>query len=239
VKLKEKTALKVGVETHSYLFEKNCSQKEILEVIEYLNNDKEIDAVLVQLPLPKKLNACEIISSIEPTKDVDRFHPENVAILRNTCDHQHVIPPVLAVVLEILKNIKYDIETKEVCILANSDLFGKSLAKVLECEKAKVCVLRPKDDNIIERTSKADILISAIGKPGFIDDKMIKDGAVVIDIGITKKGKKVLGDVDFEKVKEKASYITPVPGGVGPITVAMLLRNTLMLAKKEDRNQIK
>jgi methylenetetrahydrofolate dehydrogenase (NADP+) / methenyltetrahydrofolate cyclohydrolase len=238
VKLKEKEAFKIGIETHTYLFDEEASKEEILEVVEYLNNDPEIDAILVQLPLPKKFDACEIIFKIDPRKDVDRFHPDNVSILQKTCSHSHVIPPVLAVVLEILKSINCELEDKNICIIANSDLFGKSLAKVLECKKAQVCVLRSGDKNIIQKASKADILISAIGKPKFVGEEMVKEGAVVIDIGISKKGKSVLGDVDLEKVKNKVSYITPVPGGVGPMTVAMLLRNTFELAQKKAKSPV-
>lgn len=238
VELKEKQARKIGIETHKYVCGENAREEEILEAISHLNSDPEVDAVLVQLPLPDKFDTDKIISAIDPNKDVDRFHPQNVAVLRETCSHQEVMPPVLAAVLELLANVGCELQDKNVCVVANSEIFGKSLKKVLECKGAKVRLASFGQEGLEERTSKADVLISATGKPLFIKKEMLKQGAAVVDIGITKKGKKVLGDVDLEDVQDKVSFITPVPGGVGPVTVAMLLRNTVELAKAEDKNKI-
>jgi methylenetetrahydrofolate dehydrogenase (NADP+)/methenyltetrahydrofolate cyclohydrolase len=230
--MKEKEAKKIGIETNLYKFNKDSDEKEILKAIEYLNNDKNIDAILVQLPLPEKINTDKIISAISPEKDVDRFHPENQNTFLKSCNHNHVMPPVYATVLAMLKSIKFDLENKETVIIVNSEIFGNGLLKTLKCLGAKVKMINMKNKNLKKITSKADLLISAVGKPKFIKKEMIKNKAVIIDIGITKKGKSVFGDVDFNDVKNKASYISPVPGGVGPMTIAMLFKNTLSLWKK-------
>jgi len=232
VGLKEKEAKKVGIDTHLYKCPENITEQEVLEIINHLNKDELIDAILVQLPLPENLDTNKIIKAIDPDKDVDGFHPDNLDKLLKSCDHKNIVPPVFEVVLEMLKSINYELPDKQVCIAANSDIFGKSLAKVLECRGAKAVVARGDDKDLKNKTSKADILITAAGNPGFIKKDMAKKDAVVIDIGITKKGEKVCGDVDFKDVAEKASFITPVPGGVGPMTIAMAFKNTLELYKR-------
>lgn len=242
VSLKEKEARKIGIDTHVYKCEANTDQSQVLEMIKHLNGDDEIDGILVQLPLPKKFNTDKIIQAIDPLKDVDRFHPKNLEVLLATCAHDHplmprsqktsvMLPPVHGTILAMLKSINFNLKNKRICVIANSKIFGKSMAKVLNCKGGISIVVDPSDQHLIEETSKADILISVVGRPNFIDEKMVKSGAVVIDVGIVKEGKRVQGDVDFKKVKEKASYITPVPGGVGPATVSMLLLNTAKLAK--------
>ncbi len=233
VSLKEKEAKKVGIDTHLYKLTEKCAEAEILEVIDYLNNDNLIDAVLVQLPLPETINVDRIVKAIDPAKDVDGFHPDNLKILFATCDHEQVIPPIIRAVLEIFKSINFDLAGKEVAVLANSDIFGISMGKVLQCRGAKVSVVGPDDKNLTEKTSRADVLITAVGRPKFIKKEMIKKDAVIIDIGITQEGKRVCGDVDFENVKDVTGFITPVPGGVGPLTIAMALKNTLELWKNK------
>lgn len=235
VSLKEKEAKKVGIDTHLYKCAENVSEKDALEMLNYLNNDDNIDAILIQLPLPAHLDTNKIINAISPNKDIDGFHPENLKILLNSCDGGAIMPPVFGACLEILKSVNCELNNKKVCIIANSDIFGKTLAKVLECRGAKVEVFKADGKNFKNKTSEADILITAVGKPKFIKKDMVKKDAVVIDIGITKKGKKVFGDVDFEDVKEKAGFITPVPGGVGPLTIAMAFKNTLELYKKKKK----
>jgi methylenetetrahydrofolate dehydrogenase (NADP+)/methenyltetrahydrofolate cyclohydrolase len=239
VGLKEKEAKKVGIDTHLYKCGEDISEKEVLDMINFLNNDETVDAILVQLPLPEHLNTDKIISSIKASKDVDGFHPEN---LKKLCAFSRtdrggafrpLMPPVFGACLEMLKSIDCDLKEKQVCIIANSDIFGKTLVKVLECRGAKVKTVKADDKNLAEETSEADILITAVGKPKFIKKEMIKKDAVIIDIGITKEEKKVFGDVDFEDVKEKAGFITPVPGGVGPLTIAMAFKNTLELYKNK------
>ena len=235
VGLKEKEAKKVGIDTHLYKSPENISEKEILEMIEHLNNDPVIDAILVQLPLPDKFDTDKIIKAISPEKDVDRFHPDNLKELVSSCSDEHVMPPVFDVVFEILKSINCKLKEKRICIAANSDIFGKSLAKVFKCHEADAILVSGDDEDLGNKTKRADILITAIGKPKFIKKEMIKEGAIVIDIGITKEKNKVYGDVDFLDAKGKAAYITPVPGGVGPMTIAMAFKNVLSLYKKSKK----
>jgi len=230
VKLKERQAREVGIDTHIYRCPGNIPEKEILETIDCLNKDKLIDAILVQLPLPDGFNTDKIIKAMDPKKDVDRFHPDNIKTLMSSCDDK-ILPPVPGTVLEILKSINCDLTDKQVCLVVNSDIFGKSLAKVLECRGAKIRIVKADDKNLGEKTKKADVLITAVGQPKLIKEKMVKKDAVIIDVGITKVKEKICGDIDFENVAKKAGFITPVPGGVGPLTIAMLFRNTLELYK--------
>jgi len=231
VDLKEKEAKKVGVDTHLYKLPEDAEEEKIKEVIKHLNEDPLIDGILLQLPLPNHLNTDEIVATINPAKDVDRFHPDNLKTLKETCNHDHVMPPLFQVVLEILKEVKFELKNSRVCVLANSKIFGGALKAVLECKEAQVEVVGPYDEKLTEKTKQAGLLITAIGQPHFIKKEMIKKEAGIIDIGITKEGKYVLGDVDQEDVKEKASFLTPVPGGVGPITIAVALKNTFKLFK--------
>jgi len=236
VELKEKEAKKFGIDMHTYKCPEDISEREILEIINHLNQDDLIDGILVQLPLPKGFDTDAIIRAIDPAKDVDRFHPDNLKILFSTCNHHSVIPPVFAVVLEMLKSINYDMQGKQVCIICNWDIFGKGLTRVMECQGCKADIANADDKNLNKKTRQADILISAVGKPGFIKKEMIKRDCVIIDIGIVKKGKKVYGDVDFKDCQDKAKYISPVPGGVGPLTIAMAFKNTLELYKRNNKN---
>jgi methylenetetrahydrofolate dehydrogenase (NADP+)/methenyltetrahydrofolate cyclohydrolase len=233
VRLKERQAREVGIDTHIYRCPSNIPEKEILETIDCLNKDKSIDAILVQLPLPEGFNTDKIIKAIDAKKDVDRFHPDNLKIITSSCDVKNILPPVHGTILEMLKNINCDLADKQICLVANSDIFGKSLVKVLECRGAKVKTVKADDKNLGEKTNKADILITAVGRPKLIKEEMVKRDAVAIDVGITKEKEKICGDVDFENVKKVASFITPVPGGVGPMTIAMLFRNTLELYKNK------
>ncbi len=235
VSRKEQAAKEVGIDTHLYKCSEAISEGELLETIRCLNEDETIDAILVQLPLPEKIDTDTIILSVDPVKDVDGFHPDNLEKLLKGCDFKGFMPPVFATVLEMLKSIDFEIRDKQVCIISNSDIFGKSLAHILKCGGAKVEVLGPEDKNLVKKTVRADVLITAVGKPRFIKKEMIKDQAVIIDVGITKEEDKVSGDVDFENVKEKAGYITPVPGGVGPMTIALALKNTLEIYKKRHK----
>ena len=231
VNLKEKEAKKVGIDIHTYKCPINIEEKKVLSMIKCLNDDELIDGILIQLPLPKGFNTNKIIKAINPAKDVDCFHPENLKIILKTCNHNHILSPVFSAILEMLANINCQLKNKQICIIANSDIFGKSLAKILVCRGAGTKTVKANDKNLGEKTAQADILITAVGKPKFIKKNMIKKDAIVIDIGITKKEGKICGDVDFNNVKDKVSYITPVPGGVGPLTIAMLFKNTLELYK--------
>ncbi|MBU1421489.1 bifunctional 5,10-methylenetetrahydrofolate dehydrogenase/5,10-methenyltetrahydrofolate cyclohydrolase [Patescibacteria group bacterium] len=251
VNLKEKQAKTIGIDTHIYKCPDNTPEIEILKTIRYLNKDKTINGILVQLPLPKNLNANNIIKAIDPAKDVDRFHPDNLSKIekweeKQECDfgdfrsrtpvfynNNQIISPVFGVILEIFKKINYNIKNKTVCIISNSNIFGKNLAQILKNKQAKIQTSHVNDKNLINKTQKADVLITAVGRPKFIKKEMIKKDVIIIDIGITKIDNKIYGDVDFDDVKNKASYITPVPGGVGPITIALLFKNTLELYKQQ------
>lgn len=232
VSLKEKEAVRVGIDTHVYRCVDTTPESEILKMIECLNNDDLIDAILVQLPLSDVFDTDKIIKAIDPKKDVDRFHPDNLKKLFESCSHEEVLPPVLKVVLEMLKETTLDLKDKQICIIANSDIFGKSLAHVLECRGAKTLCTEIDDKDLSVKTLNADVLISAVGSPHFIKKEMVKKDSVIIDIGISKQDGKVMGDVDFDDVEDKVAFITPVPGGVGPMTIAMLFLNTLELFKK-------
>lgn len=232
---KEAEAKKIGIDTHLYKCGEHTSERELLEMIKCLNEDESIDAILVQLPLPGALDADTIIMAVDPVKDVDGFHPDNLEKLLKSCDADALMPPVFAAVIEMLKSLDYKVKDKTVCVVANSLIFGRGLAHVLKCQGAKPEVIKPEDKNFWARASQAAVLITAAGQPGFIKKEMIKDRAVIIDIGITKQGKIVAGDVDFNDVKDKAGYITPVPGGVGPMTIALALKNTLEIYKKRHK----
>jgi methylenetetrahydrofolate dehydrogenase (NADP+) / methenyltetrahydrofolate cyclohydrolase len=228
------TGKEVGVDTHLYKCDADMGQAKLLETIGFLNTDNEIDAIMVQLPLPKDAgyNTDAVIKSIKPEKDVDRFHPDNIGPLVSTYDPGAVMPPVFGVILEMFKSIDYEVSGKRAIVVSKSDIFGGSLAKVLACRGAIAEAVHPDADNLADKTGSADVLISVIGRPKFIKKEMIKQGAVIIDVGITRELGSTFGDVDFEDCDEKAGYISPVPGGVGPMTVAITLKNTLELYKK-------
>jgi methylenetetrahydrofolate dehydrogenase (NADP+)/methenyltetrahydrofolate cyclohydrolase len=218
VALKEKEAVKVGVDTHLYRLEASSIEKDILSIINFLNNDEVVDAVLIQLPLPDHLNTSKIIEAINPAKDVDGFH---------SAHPDFVVSPVLASVEACLDEIKFSTENKKACILYNSEIFGSTIREMLLKRGLEVI------DR--EKMEQADLIVSALGEPHKIKKEMIKKEAVLIDIGITKVDGKVLGDVDFEDVKEKASYLTPVPGGIGPMTIAYLFYNVWQIFKHKNK----
>ncbi|MDA3840290.1 MAG: bifunctional 5,10-methylenetetrahydrofolate dehydrogenase/5,10-methenyltetrahydrofolate cyclohydrolase [Patescibacteria group bacterium] len=231
VNLKEREAKKVGIDTHLYKMPSGTKEEELIDTINFLNNDKMIDGILVQLPLPKHIDTDKIINTILPEKDVDGFHSENLALLKKG-EATHM-PPVYGAVLEMLGDINCDLENKKVCILSNSKIFGDNLANLLNTEGAQCESIKVDNKKLVETSSSSDILISAIGKPHFIKKNLIKKDAIIIDIGITKEGKAVKGDVDFEDVEDHCAYITPVPGGVGPLTIAMTFQNTLNSFKRK------
>lgn len=233
VKLKEKACKKVGIDFHKYLIDADVSMPEVVEAIKFLDADEHIDAILVQLPLPKKYDTQTVINAIEPTKDVDGFHPKTLqAFLTEKADF---IPGLSLGIIRLIESTGEPLVKKQAVILANSDIFSAPLQKILEGKGMRVQVVSSKATNLDAITSKADVLVTAVGKPGFVGADMIKEGAIVIDVGTTKVDESVTGDVDFDSAKAKAGYITPVPGGVGPVTVAMLLENTVKLAKQHQK----
>lgn len=227
VSLKEREAKKVGIDTHLYKMSAEIDEQEILDVINFLNDDDTIDAILVQLPLPEKFDTDKIIKSIKAEKDVDGFHPENIENLKN--NKSIIVSPVFGAVEEILKEIKVDIINKKVSILSNSKIFRDNLAIFLSRKGSLTNSYEKINSDILN----SDILISALGKPHHIKKEMIKKDSIIIDIGITKDGKIVKGDVDLKDVEAKCAYITPVPGGVGPLTIAMTFQNTLTFFKNK------
>lgn len=215
--------------------DKDIPEEELLELIDKLNVRPDISGILVQLPLPKGINEENVINRINPKKDVDAFHPVNVGkIMTGNYDF---VPCTPAGVMELIKESKIDVCGKECVIVGRSNIVGKPMAMLLLHQNGTVTVCHSRTENLAEKTKKADILVAAVGKPNFITGDMVKEGAVVIDVGINRMpDKKLTGDVDFETVSEKAAAITPVPGGVGPMTIAMLMKNTLKAAviNKED-----
>ena len=233
VDIKQATAGEMGIDTHLYKINKQEDTGDIVKLIEHLNNDNEVDGILVQLPLPKRYDTDKIISTMSPEKDVDCFHPENVKKLDKYKERKpSVLSPVYATVLEMTNSVSFDLKDSISVVVANSDIFGGGLQKVLEAEGSKSEVVFINDALFKEKIKKADLLVTAVGKRNIITADMIKPNAVVIDVGITKEDGKIYGDVDFDEVKEMTLAITPVPGGVGPVVVAKALENTWELNKK-------
>lgn len=240
VKSKEKAAASVGITSSVYRYPEKISEKELLDVIDFLNNDDEIDGFIVQLPLPAHISSAKIIERTNPAKDVDGFHPLNTGrLVQNLPSY---LPATPFGILQLLEHYNIETEGRHCVIVGRSQIVGTPMGLLLS-RKARpgnctvtMCHSRTKDLPAI--TSQADILIAAIGKPEFITAEMVKDGAVVIDVGIHRisdanGGYHLTGDVNYEEVSKKASYITPVPGGVGPMTIVGLLQNTLKAARKE------
>lgn len=232
---KEKQAGTVGIDTHVYRCPENITQDELIATINFLNADENVDAILVQLPLPAGLDTDLVVNTIAPEKDVDGFTRQNLDLLMGASSETAILPPVYAVIIAMLQSIDCPLAAKHVVLVANSDIFEGNLAEVLRRQGAVVTLTDTDDSELGENTRQADILISAIGRPHFITGDMVKEGAIIIDIGITMQDGKPLGDVDFDSVKDKVSFITPVPGGVGPMTIAMAFWNTLQIFKKRKQ----
>ncbi len=233
VSLKKKACQQVGIQFHEYLLPETISEDKVLESINFLNQDETVDAILVQLPLPKHLNTNVIIEAINPNKDVDGFHPANIKkILAGT---NTFIPGLALGIIKLLEATQENLSGKQAVIIAKNDVFYQPLTKILADKKISAQLVDPKNPDLSKYTSQADILIVAIGQAFFIKANMVKNNAIVIDIGTNKVGETVVGDVDYSDVFEKVGHITPVPGGVGPMTVAMLLYNTVQLHKNNKK----
>lgn len=229
VKLKQQEAKKVGIDTHFYGCPENISQAELLETIRFLNNDPLIDGILLQLPLPQHLDADEAVNAINPDKDVDGFTAENLNRLQNN-QPQAIIPPVFGVVLKLIAEQELDLTGQLAIILGNSTIFGYHLADLIKQQGAEVEVYHRLDKNVQARLNQAKIIISALGRPLAVKIKQPQNNYLIIDIGITKRAKKVYGDVDLKSINPLINgWATPVPGGVGPLTIAMALNNTFLL----------
>ena len=228
---KVKTCSEIGIQSFLYELAEDIEEKEVLKLIEELNIRAEVDAILVQLPLPKQISEKKIMNTIIPSKDVDCFSNENIGkmFLNPNTDIRPCTP---AGILELLSRYSVKLEGKNVVILGRSNIVGKPIAIMLISSGATVTVCNSKTVDLEKIIKKADILISAIGKSKFIKKEMIKENAIIIDVGINRVDGKITGDVDFDDVIDKVSMITPVPGGVGPMTIAMLLKNTVNMYRR-------
>ena len=237
---KVKACEKVGFDSTLFSLPESISEQELLTKVNELNNDDKIDGYIVQLPLPKHIDTQKVLMAVDPKKDVDGFHPTNFGKMALK------LPTFISAtpngIMELLKRYKVSTEGKHTVVIGRSDIVGKPISILMGLKtnpgNSTVTLAHSRTKNIEDLIKQADIVISALGVPNFIKDYMIKDGAIIIDVGITRvpddsvKGYKIVGDVDFENVSKKSSYITPVPGGVGPMTIAMLLSNTLQAYKK-------
>jgi methylenetetrahydrofolate dehydrogenase (NADP+)/methenyltetrahydrofolate cyclohydrolase len=230
VKSKEKTCIKLGMHSERYDLEDTVEESVLLDLIHSLNEKESIHGILVQLPLPKHIDERKIIEAIDPKKDVDGFHPINVGKLFSGLEG--VKPCTPFGIIKLLEYYNIDVTGMNAVILGRSNIVGKPAAALLLQKNATVTVCHSRTKDLEVRLKEADLVVAAIGKPLFVKEHMIKEGAVVIDVGINRLDQSLVGDVDFNKVKDKASYLTPVPGGVGPMTIAMLMYNTVEACKK-------
>lgn len=234
VKNKKRCCDELGIFSEEFYFPEDTSEKEIINLIEKLNQDKKINGILVQLPLPSHINQKNITESILPEKDVDAFHSSTIGNLLT--NHTKLLPCTPAGIIEIFHRENISLVGKHCVIIGRSNIVGKPLAFMLINEDATVTICHSKTKNLSEICKNADIIICAVGKEKFLNKNMIKKGAVIIDVGINRdENGKICGDVDFDDVKNIASAITPVPGGVGPMTIAMLMKNTITATKIQNK----
>ena len=225
VRNKEKNSTEVGITSNVIKYPKEVSEKEVLDKINELNNDTNISGILVQLPLPEQISKEKIINAIDPKKDVDGFNPINVGNLAS--GYKSIVPCTPLGSLLLIKKVEKNLSGKHAVIIGRSNLNGKPMAQLLLKENCTVTVVHSKTNNLQEECLKADILVAAVGVPNLVKKDWVKSSAIVIDVGINKVGDKIVGDVNFEEIKDNIKAITPVPGGVGPMTIACLLKNTL------------
>jgi len=228
---KKKACAYIGINSISYQLPEETKQEELLNLIDSLNKDEKVTGILVQLPLPKHIDEKVITQAISPKKDVDGFHEQNVGALCS--GGKGFVSCTPAGIIQLLKRSGIEIESKECVVIGRSNIVGKPMALLLLRENGTVTICHSKTKNLKEITKRADIIVAALGKPKFIDESFIKEGAVVIDVGIHRnENNKLCGDVDYERVAPMTSAITPVPGGVGPMTIAMLMNNCVEAALK-------
>ena len=232
---KNKACQKVGIEFEEFLFPTNTTQEELDNLIDSLNENKEINGILLQYPIPKHLDVDEAFRRISPQKDVDGFNPINVGKL--SLGQETFVSCTPFGIMKMLEHYNIDPEGKHAVVIGRSNIVGKPMAQCLLKANSTVTICHSRTKNLAEMTKQADILVAAIGKPKFVTEDMVKDGAVVIDVGINRLDDgKIVGDVDFENISNKVSYITPVPGGVGPMTITMLLNNVIKATKEQLDN---
>lgn len=229
---KKKACEQLGIISKEYLLPETTTQDELLTLVKELNRDASINGILCQLPLPKGLDEKVVIETIDPNKDVDAFHPVNVG--RIMIGDYDFLPCTPAGIMEMLAYYNIDVSGKECVVIGRSNIVGKPMGMLLLHKNGTVTIAHSRTKNLADVTRRADILVAAVGKANFVTADMVKDGAVVIDVGMNRADGKLCGDVDFATVSEKASYITPVPGGVGPMTIATLMQNALTAAKRQN-----
>lgn len=230
---KKKACQATGIYSEEYALPATTTQEELLALVETLNEKKDIHGILVQSPLPKGLDEGAVVEAIDPKKDVDAFHAYNVGKIM--IGDYHFLPCTPAGIMELLKAYQIEVEGKRCVVIGRSNIVGKPMAMLLLHQNGTVTVCHSRTKNLPEVTGQADILVSAVGKAHFVTADMVKPGAVVIDVGMNRdENNKLCGDVDFDAIEPVASYITPVPGGVGPMTIAMLLKNTVTAAKLQN-----
>ena len=232
VKGKEKACNEIGIKNTTIKRTSDITEEELLSIVEELNNEDNVDGILVQLPIPKHINTDKVIESVRFDKDVDGFHPMNVASLY--LKQPGVVPCTPKGVIKLLQSFGCQMEGKKAVVIGRSNIVGMPVSKLLLDNNATVTITHSRTKNLAEVTREADILIAALGKPKFVTADMVKDGAVVIDVGVNRnpENNKLCGDVDFDNVVDKVSYITKVPGGVGPMTICCLMENTIECFKK-------
>ncbi len=229
---KKKACEQLGIISQEYLLPENTTEDELLKLIDTLNNEPTINGILCQLPLPKGIDEQKVIKAISPEKDVDAFHPQNVG--RIMIGDYDFVPCTPAGIMEMLDYYGISPEGKTCVVIGRSNIVGKPMGMLLLHKNGTVTICHSRTKNLAQVTKNADILVAAVGKAKFVTADMVKDGAVVIDVGMNRDDGKLCGDVDFHNVCEKTSFITPVPGGVGPMTIAMLMKNTLTAAKRQN-----
>ena len=235
---KAKACKDAGIYSVVHEMPESITQEELLETINMMNNNPKLDGILVQLPLPKHIDTTTVLEAINPLKDVDGFHPYNVGRMVSNLDS--FLPATPFGVMRMFEEHNIELSGKDVVVIGSSDIVGKPMASLLINKKATVTVCNSRTKDLKAHTSKADIVIIAVGVPYLLKEDMVKDGAVVIDVGINRLDTgKLVGDADFEGLKNKCSFLTPVPGGVGPMTIAMLLKNTIKAAKFREKRETK
>ena len=229
---KEKGCAQTGIYSEKYVLPADVSEEELLVLVNKLNVDDKINGILAQLPLPKQINEKKVLYAINPAKDVDGFHPENIGKL--VIGEETFLPCTPHGIMILLERAGIDLKGKEAVVVGRSNIVGKPISLMLLSKSATVTICHSKTKDLSFHTERADVLVAAVGKPKMIKGEMIKEGAVVIDVGVNRlENGKLAGDVDFESVSVKASAITPVPGGVGPMTITMLLKNTIKAARMQ------
>ena len=230
---KKKACEFCGIRSLEYVLPAETKEEELIELVEKLNNDKSVNGILCQLPLPKHLDEKKVLNLIKPEKDVDAFHPENVGHIM--IGDFNFLPCTPAGIMEMLRYENIDLDGKNCVVIGRSNIVGKPMAMLMLKENATVTICHSRTKNLKEVVAGADVIVAAVGRPNFVTADMVKDGAVIIDVGINRMDDgKLCGDVDFEACKEKASYITPVPGGVGPMTIATLMQNTITATRIQN-----